>query len=63
MSGVFIDKKDEPLSTMAVLASREAAEEYIKDDPFVNKGKVRILFTCVVKTGFERGRRGIAGMD
>jgi uncharacterized protein YciI len=40
MSGAFIDKKDEPLSTMAVLASREDAEEYIKGDPFVIKGMV-----------------------
>jgi uncharacterized protein YciI len=40
MSGAFIDNKDEPLSTMAVLASREAAEEYIKGDPFVIKGMV-----------------------
>ena len=40
MSGAFIDKKDEPLSTMAVLTSREAAEEYIAGDPFVIKGMV-----------------------
>ncbi len=40
MSGAFIDKKDEPLSTMAVLTTREAAEEYIKGDPFVMKGMV-----------------------
>ena len=40
MSGAFIEKKDEPLSTMAVLISREAAEEYIKGDPFVIKGMV-----------------------
>src|SRR5438552_14022142 len=40
MVGAFIDNKDEPLSTMAVLISREAAEEYIKGDPFVIKGMV-----------------------
>ena len=40
MSGAFIEKKDEPLSTMAVLTSREAAEEYITGDPFVIKGLV-----------------------
>ena len=40
MSGTFIEKKDEPLSTMAVLTSREAAEEYITDDPFFLKGMV-----------------------
>jgi uncharacterized protein YciI len=33
MSGAFIEKNDEQLSTMAVLNSREAAEEYIKGDP------------------------------
>ena len=40
MSGAFIEKTDAPLSTMAVLTSREAAEEYIKGDPFVLKGMV-----------------------
>ena len=40
MSGAFIEKHDEPLSTMAVLTSREDAEEYIKGDPFVIKGMV-----------------------
>ncbi len=34
------NKNDEPLSTMAVLSSREAAEEYIKVDPFVINGMV-----------------------
>ena len=34
------EKKDEPLCTMAVLTSREAAEEYITGDPFVIKGMV-----------------------
>jgi len=40
MSGAFIEKTDAPLNTMAVLTSREAAEEYIKGDPFVLKGMV-----------------------
>ena len=40
MSGAFIEKTGEPLSTMGVLTSREAAEEYIKGDPFVLKGMV-----------------------
>ena len=40
MSGAFIEKHDEPLSTMAVLTSHEDAEEYIKGDPFVIKGMV-----------------------
>jgi uncharacterized protein len=34
MAGAFIDKADEPLSTMAVLTSRQAAEEYVTGDPF-----------------------------
>jgi uncharacterized protein YciI len=38
MSGAFLDKNDEPLSTMGVLTSREAAEEYIQDDPFFLNG-------------------------
>ncbi|HYX50160.1 MAG TPA: YciI family protein [Ktedonobacteraceae bacterium] len=40
MSGAFIENEGEPLSTMGVLTSREAAEEYIKGDPFVLKGMV-----------------------
>jgi len=40
MSGAFIERTNEPLTTMAVLASREDAEEYIKGDPFVFKGIV-----------------------
>ncbi len=40
MSGAFIEKNNEPLSTMGVLTSREAAEEYIQGDPFVLKGMV-----------------------
>ncbi len=38
MSGAFLDKTDEPLSTMAILATRDAAEEYMKGDPFVMQG-------------------------
>ncbi len=34
MAGAFLDKPDEPLSTMAVATSREAAEQYLKGDPF-----------------------------
>jgi len=40
MAGAFLDRPDEPLSTMAVLTSREAAEDYARGDPFVLKGKV-----------------------
>lgn len=41
MAGAFLDNPQEPLSTMGVLSTREAAEEYIKGDPFVLNGKVR----------------------
>ena len=41
MAGAFLDNLQEPLSTMAVLTTREAAEEYIKGDPFVLNGQVR----------------------
>ena len=41
MSGAFLDHPQEPLSTMGVLSSREAAEEYIKGDPFYLNGMVR----------------------
>ncbi len=40
MGGAFLDNPQEPLSTMAVLTSREAAEEYMRSDPFVLKGMV-----------------------
>ncbi|MEO8970853.1 MAG: YciI family protein [Ktedonobacteraceae bacterium] len=40
MGGAFLNNPREPLSTMAVLTTREAAEEYIKGDPFVLKGMV-----------------------
>jgi uncharacterized protein YciI len=40
LSGAFIDTSDEPLTTMGILTSREAAEAYMKGDPFVQKGLV-----------------------
>ena len=40
MAGAFLDRPDEPVSTMAVLTSGEAAEEYVAGDPFVVKGMV-----------------------
>ena len=40
MSGAFLNNPEEQLSTMAVLTSREAAEEYLKCDPFFLKGMV-----------------------
>src|SRR5258708_5423196 len=40
MSGAFINIPGEPLNTMGVLTSREAAEEYAQGDPFVLNGLV-----------------------
>ena len=40
MAGAFLDHPDEPVSTMGIFASREAAEEYAKGDPFVLNGLV-----------------------
>ena len=39
MAGAFLDG-DGPVTTMAVLTSREAAEEFVRGDPFVVAGKV-----------------------
>ena len=41
MAGAFLNNPQEPLSTMGVLTSPEAAEEYIKGDPFYLNGMVR----------------------
>jgi uncharacterized protein len=38
MSGAFLDRNEESLSTMGVLTSREAAEAYIQADPFILNG-------------------------
>lgn len=40
MAGAFIEREGEPVSTMAVLATRQAAEEFVRGDPFVKLGKV-----------------------
>jgi len=40
MAGAFVDRPDEPLSTMVVCTSREAADDFIQGDPFVRKGQV-----------------------
>jgi uncharacterized protein len=40
MAGAFLDRPEEPVSTMGVLISQEAAEEYAAGDPFVVKGMV-----------------------
>ena len=38
LAGAFLDESDEPLSTMAVTTSREAAQEYVRGDPFFLNG-------------------------
>ncbi len=38
MAGAFLDKVDEPLSTMAIVGSREDAENYLHGDPFYLNG-------------------------
>ena len=40
MSGAFLNNPEEPLSTMAVLGSHVAAEEYIHGDPFFINGMI-----------------------
>jgi uncharacterized protein YciI len=40
MAGAFLDHPEEPLSTMAVLTSREACEDFLKGDPFVRNRRV-----------------------
>jgi uncharacterized protein len=40
MAGAFLDRPEEPISTMAVLTSRQDADEYVAGDPFVRAGMV-----------------------
>ena len=40
MAGAFLDKQEGPISTMGVLTTREAAEEFARGDPFVLNGMV-----------------------
>ena len=40
MAGAFLDEPDQPVRTMGVLASREAAQDYARNDPFVVAGHV-----------------------
>jgi uncharacterized protein YciI len=41
MAGAFLDMPNEPLRTMAVLTSREAAETYLHGDPFYLAGMMQ----------------------
>jgi uncharacterized protein YciI len=45
MAGAFLDENDEPLSTMAVAGSREAAQEYVRGDPFFLNGMMSEWYT------------------
>jgi uncharacterized protein YciI len=45
MAGAFLDENDEPLSTMAITTSREAAEEYVRGDPFFLNGMMSKWYT------------------
>jgi uncharacterized protein YciI len=40
MGGAFLNDAKGPLGTMVVCATREAAEEYVRGDPFVLNGMV-----------------------
>ena len=40
MAGAFLNNPKEPLGTMAICTTREAAEEYARGDPFVLNGMV-----------------------
>jgi len=40
MAGAFLNNPGEPLGTMAICTTREAAEEYARGDPFVLNGMV-----------------------
>jgi uncharacterized protein len=40
MAGAFLDRPEEPVSTMAILRDRTDAEEFVAGDPFVLKGMV-----------------------
>lgn len=40
MGGAFRDRLEEPVSTMAILRDRDAAEEFVRGDPFVLKHMV-----------------------
>jgi uncharacterized protein len=41
MAGAFLNNPQEPLSTMGVCTTREAAEEYLHGDPFYLNGMVK----------------------
>ena len=42
MAGAFLDRPGEPMETMAVLRTRQDAEEFGAGDPFVVAGTARV---------------------
>jgi len=42
MAGAFVDRPGEAMQTMAVLRTREDAEEFAAGDPFVVAGTARV---------------------
>lgn len=42
MAGAFVDRPGEPIQTMAVVRTREDAEEFAAGDPFVVAGTARV---------------------
>jgi len=40
LAGAFLDRPEEPVQTMAVVRTKEDAEEFIAGDPFVVLGMV-----------------------
>ena len=42
MAGAFVDRPGEPIQTMAVVRTRQDAEEFAAGDPFVVAGAARV---------------------
>jgi uncharacterized protein YciI len=40
MAGAFLNNREEPLGTMGIFTTREAAEEFARGDPFLLNGMV-----------------------
>jgi len=46
MAGTFVDHPYEPVATMGILTSREAAEDYARNDPFLRAGNIT---SCTIR--------------
>ena len=42
MAGAFLDQPDDPIQTMAVVRTRQDADEFAAGDPFVLAGTARV---------------------